>query len=292
MRLAIALILICLTPLAAYGKDRLTVGVSILPQKYLVERIAGDRVDVIVLVGSGFNPSTYEPKPKQLTRLSRAQLFFLTGVPFERKWISVFKDVNKEMKLVPLPAGIKRRLFPDSTAHQHNAKHDQKDNNHDKWDPHFWLNPVYAKMAAASIKDSLLTEDPGNAEFYRDNYEVLAQELTALNERIAAKLAQTRQKQFLVFHPSWGYFADAYGLSQVAIEVQGRQAGAKTLNNIINNVKQMDAKVIFVQKQFNDKDAKMIAQQTGVKLVQIDPLAEDYIKNMELASAKFYEALQ
>ena len=286
MRLVVYLVFLICFPVQAIAKADLVVGVSILPQKYFVERIAGSDVDVIVMVGEGYNPLTYEPKPKQLTHLSRASLYFLAGVPFERKWVQLFRDVNPSMKVVPLSREIKLRNFDASNNHNHGAV------DHGVLDPHYWLNPLLVINVAATIRDALSVNNPERQKNYHENYLSFVKDLENLSLRIQQKLANTKLKEFLVFHPSWGYFADAYGLSQVAVEVQGRQAGAKTLNTLITKVKSMGAKVIFVQKQFSDRDARMIAKETGVRLVHIDPLAEDYMENMDMASRKFMEALQ
>lgn len=265
------------------------VGVSILPEKYFVERIAGDTVDVIVIVGEGYNPVTYEPKPKQLSRLTQAEVFFLVGVPFEKKWKQVFKSQNPHMKLVSLADQIQLRQFSEVVAveHSHGAhSHD------DQLDPHFWLNPMLVKSTAQTIVETLAELYPAKKTQYQQNYDYFIQDLDDLDRHIRQQISRIQRREFAVFHPSWGYFADAYGLKQIAIQVQNRQSGARTLNSIIAEIRKHKIKTIFVQKQFSDTDASMIARETGARLVHIDPLTEDYINNMKKISVLFAEALQ
>lgn len=265
------------------------VGVSILPEKYFVERIAGKSVDVIVMVGEGYNPVTYEPKPKQLTRLTEAEVFFLVGVPFEKKWIRVFKSQNPNMMLVSLADQVKLRQFSEVTVpgHSHGSH-----SHGDQLDPHFWLNPMLVKIVAKTILETLVELVPGEKNQYQQNYDVFIKDLDDLDQYIRKQMAAVRHKDFAVFHPSWGYFADEYGLKQIAIQVQNRQSGARTLHSIITEIKEHKIKTIFVQKQFSDTDAAMIARETGAKLVPINPLAENYINNLQQVSMLFAEALQ
>ncbi|WP_455376465.1 metal ABC transporter solute-binding protein, Zn/Mn family [Kaarinaea lacus] len=286
--LALLLCLLCL-PSTGLAKPVMTVGVSLLPQKYFVERIAGETLEVIVMAGAGYNPVTYEPKPKQLASLKEASIYFLAGVPFEKKWVSVFKKNNPNMKLVSMTKNMRLREYRLKASEHHSHVHADQ---HENIDPHFWLSPAFVKIAAKTILDTLIKEDPQNQELYRNNYITFVNDLDKLDQRVRDKIAKTKHKNFAVFHPSWGYFADAYGLNQVAIEVQNRQSGAKTLNVTINKIRDMNIKVIFVQKQFSETDASMIGRETGARLVQVDPLAENYIGNIDKVSSMFTEALQ
>lgn len=288
MRIAFVFLAACCFPFAVLAKPAITVGVSLLPQKYFVEQVGGDDVAVIVLAGAGFNHVTYEPKPKQLAQLKQASIYFLAEVSFEKKWVSVFEKNNPEMMLVPLTKNIKLRKFQSAEVEKH---YHEGDDHHGNIDPHFWLNPALVQTAAKTILDTLVEKDPERQGNYTANYLRFIGELGELDKRIREKMSTTKHKSFAVFHPSWGYFAEAYGLQQIAIEVQNRQSGAKTLNETINKIKDMKIPVIFVQKQFSTMDAQMIATETGARLIQVDPLAEDYIANMDKVSKLFSEAL-
>lgn len=291
MRVKVFLFLLLMGLSAVAGaKPDMTVGVSILPQKYFVERIAGDSVEVIVMVESGYNPATYEPRPKQLTNLNRASVFFLAGVPFETKWVKVFSKNNPSMVLVSMTNNIALRHYEESQAGKHS--HGEEDDHSNNIDPHFWLNPLLVKVAAKTILDSFVEKNPSKEKFYLKNYRSFIHDLEKLDQKIREQLSKAKHKNFAVFHPSWGYFSDAYGLKQIAIEVQNRQSGARTLNETINRIKSLGIRVIFVQKQFSETDARMIARETETRLVQVDPLAENYLDNMKYISGVFSESLQ
>jgi len=290
MRLSVlfSIVFLGVSPIAL-AAPAVTIGVSILPQKYFVERIAGSDANVLVMVGGGYNPVTYEPSPRQLGELNKASIYFLAGVPFENKWVKIFSKNNPSMSLVSMSKDISLRGFDNmpSADHVHGDA-----NHHDDYDPHFWLNPSLVKIAAMTIRDTLVKNDPARVNIYQKNYLAFAEDLDDLDRYIRDKLLNTKHKTFSVFHPSWGYFADAYGLKQIAIQVQNKQSGARTLNETINSIRAADIRVIFVQKQFSETDAQMIARETGAKLVQVDPLAENYLENMKRVSKEFSEALQ
>lgn len=282
-----------LSPATGFTKPVLIVGVSILPQKYFVERIAGDKASVIVLVGPGHNPATYEPKPRQLAQLEQAALYFQIGVPFETRWIETFRQINPDLKLVPLPSSIPLRpmsrevdAVADKTAYDHGHSHSSLQ------DPHVWLNPRLVKHIAESIKTEFVTIDSKNREHYESRYQSFIGELDQLDHAIRQQLAGIKNRKFMVYHPSWGYFADEYKLQQIAIEVEGKQPGAKSLSRLIKQAQQNQVKVIFVQQQFSDRDAKTVADQVGAKLLVADPLAENYPENLLRVSRQFAEALQ
>lgn len=284
----IVLLLIALSPSLLWAKSGNVIAVSILPEKYFVERIAGDHFEVLVLLGEGHNPVTYEPKPRQMSQLSNAKVFFLAGVPFETRWIRVIEKNNPEVKLVSLTNKIELRKFQLTRDKHH---HSEDGHAHD-FDPHFWLNPLLVKTAAKTIYETLAVINPSDSNLYKENYNNFINELEALDRGIRQQLANVKHRRFAVFHPSWGYFADAYGLQQLAIEAPNRQTGARTLNVTIKALKKYGIKVIFVQKQFSEMDAAMIARETGAKLVQVNPLAENYIENMQKVTRLFVEALQ
>ena len=289
----LVVMVIMLSPATGSARPVLIVGVSILPQKYFVERIAGDKASVIVLVGPGHNPATYEPKPRQLAQLEQAALYFQIGVPFETRWIETFRQINPDLKLVALPSSIPLRSMSrevdavaDNTAHDHSHSHGSLQ------DPHVWLNPRLVKHIAESIKTEFVKIDSENREHYESRYQSFIGELDQLDHAIRQQLAGINNRKFMVYHPSWGYFADEYKLQQIAIEMEGKQPGAKSLSRLIKQAQQNRVKVIFVQQQFSDRDAKTVADQVGAKLLVADPLAENYLENLRRVSRQFAEALQ
>jgi len=291
--LLFAVLILSLLPAMCIAKPRITVGVSILPQKYFVERIAGDKASVMVMVGPGHNPATYEPRPHQLAQLEQAALYFQIGVPFEARWVETFRQINPSLILVPLPAAIVLRTM----------KHDGDGNDGDEVsahghshnglkDPHVWLSPPLVKRIAESIKTQFVKIDSENREYYLNRYQHFISELDELDRYVRQQLSGINNRKFMVYHPSWGYFADEYGLQQIPIEVEGKQPGAKSLSRIIKQAQKLHVKIIFVQKQFSDRDAKTIADQVGASLLVVDPLAENYVENLKKVSRLFAETLQ
>jgi zinc transport system substrate-binding protein len=243
--------------------------VSILPQKYFVERVAGSLAEVSVMVGPGDSPATYEPTPRQIEALSRARVYFQIGVPFERIWMTRLRAANADMLAVDTTVGMQWRLG----------------------DPHVWTSPMLVKSMAARIRDAFVQLDPAHADAYEGNYSRFANDLDALDAQIRVRLSPYAGHAFLVFHAAWGYFADAYGLRQIPIEAEGKEPGPRTLARVISEARALGIKAVFVQPQFSRSSADMIAQQINGHVVAVDPLAENYMENMRHVAASFAAAM-
>ena len=266
--------------------DRLSVFVSILPQVYFLERVGGDRVHVSVMVGPGQSPATYEPRPKQMAGLSRADLYFRIGVPFESIWIDRISKANPQVKMVDTGRGIER--LPMKALHHHrqgprleHAGHqDEHDQEGGTKDPHIWLSPRLVKKQAENIFDALVASDPAHRAYYQENLKAFHDDLDDMDRDIRGMLGHLRTRRFMVFHPSWGYFARDYGLEQVPIEIEGKEPSARDLAYLIRTAKDQGIRVIFVQKQFSKQSAEAVADAIAGRVVQIDPLSIDYMNNM------------
>ena len=257
---------------AANTEGKINVFVSILPQKYLVERIGGNRVDVSAMVKPGLSPETYEPTPKQMAALNTARIYFRIAVPFETVWIKRIKDLNPQIRIIECCGD----LNITDPAHQDHGKFNTRYAN----DAHVWTSPENAIVLAGIIKSVLSEYDPGSAEYYSANYNILVNDLGALDAFIRNELAGIKNRYFIVSHPSWGYFAEAYGLEQISIEQHGTEVRAKKLSRLIEFARQREIHTVFVQKQFNTASAKTLAREINGKIVELDPLAEDYINNL------------
>ncbi|HEY8392819.1 MAG TPA: zinc ABC transporter substrate-binding protein [Capillibacterium sp.] len=262
--------------------DKIKVFVSILPQKYFVERIGGDLVSVQVMVGPGHNPETYEPLPQQMEALAKSHLFFRIGVPFESAWLDKLEALNRELIIVDTREGIPLREM--ETFHFH-GETDGTAAGHD-WhgegmkDPHIWLDPVYVKIQAATISRALAAYDPAHRDFYEANLKAFQADLDALDRELAAAFRRLTVKKLMVFHPAWGYLTDRYGLEQIPLEVEGKEPGPRELARWVDFAKAEGIRVIFVQSQFNTAAAETVARAVGGQVVFLDPLAEDYLANM------------
>ncbi len=270
--------------------------VSILPLSNFVERVGGEQVDVSVLVGPGQNPATYEPTPQQMVKLSEAQIYFRIGVPFENAWMSRITRNNPDMKVVDLRKGIELRSMKSHHHHSHgeneSAVHDEDGNDGGFKNPHTWLNPRLVKVQATTICGTLKELNANHAEIYQENLSQFHNDLDQLDQYIRQKMKDVRRRNFLVFHPAWGYFADAYHLEQIPIEIEGKEPTARRLAEAIQLAKRENIQTIFVQQQFNQSTAKAIARAIGGQVVTVDPLAENYLENMRDIADKFVEALR
>jgi len=266
--------------------EPIPVFVSILPQKYFVERIGGEQVKVEVMVDPGESPATFNPNPKKMSLLSQAKLYFSIGVPFETIWIDRIQSIHSNLQFVPLHDEAHDKSGTDQ-GHGHPSRH-----SHGSSDPHIWTSPAKVKLMAKKIKETLVRAEPQKEKYFEANLRAFHNDLDALDRDIREILARSDNHRFLVFHPAWSYFAEDYGLEQISIEDGGKEPGARTLQKIIEKGKKLGIKVIFVQKQFSLSIAKKIAKMIGATVREMDPLAEDYLENMRLTATAISGALQ
>ncbi len=266
--------------------------VSILPQKDFVERIGGPRVDVSVMVAPGASPASYEPKPRQMVGLSEADLYFAVGVPFEEAWLPKFTAANPNMRVVSTQEGIEKVPM---AAHRHGEKADHRHHGRDSSavrDPHIWLSPPLVLLQGRHILTALVAADPDGAATYEENFRTFAMELVDLDRRIRNLLADRSRRRFMVFHPSWGYFARAYGLEQVPVEVEGKDPKPAELQRLIRTARDEGIRAIFVQPQFSSRSAEVIADAIDGRVVEADPLAPDWADNLMAVADRFRKALE
>jgi len=277
---------------ASAGKP-LKVTVSILPQKYFVQKIGGDLVDISVMVLPGSSPATYEPKPKQMVKLTESKIYFAIGVSFEAVWLKKFAGVNPEMRIITTQNGIEKIPM---IRHLHNDKeryHGKAVAHAGTKDPHIWLSPPLVMLQARNILNALMRVDPTNRKIYESNYKSFVTELVDLDLKISNLFAAAGQcTRFMVYHPAWGYFAKAYDLIQIPVEMEGKRPTPKGLQQLIRSAKQDGIKVVFVQPQFSTKSAHTIAKAIGGRVVFADPLAFNWAKNLLLVARQFKDVLK
>lgn len=308
MRKSHAFMVMALLPLlllapAAVLAEQLGVFVSILPQQYFVQQIGGDLVHVEVMVPPGADPHTYEPKPSQMIALAKAKIYFAVGVNFEETWLKKFSATNPAMQIVHTDSGIDKIPM---AAHSHAAEGEPTpasghsrpasgpppthDHDHGAMDPHIWLSPPLVKIQAKHIRDALVLADPANAATYQANFERFSSQLDALDTELKAAFAGKEGLEFIVFHPAWGYFAQAYGLKQTPIELEGKEPKPAQLKEIIKHAREHHIQVIFAQPQRSSRSAETIARAIGGKVVFADPLALDWAANLRRQAASFDDA--
>ncbi len=285
-RVIITVLLFIIAPLLFSDNTdgRINVYTSILPQKFFVEKIGGDRVSVEVLVKPGKSPATYEPTPKQVIDLSKADIYFSIGVPFEKVFIPKIKSNLNNLRIIDTSEGIKKRLIEDhdhedgveSEKHEHNAAPD----------PHVWLSPSAVKIQALNICNSLSDFDSENRDYYNSNMNIFTAELEEIHNELSEVLAPYRGETFFVFHPAFGYFADEFGLKQVAIETGGKEPAPSDLEKIIKKALENRVRIIFVQPEFSKKSAEAVAESIGGSVVILNTLDYDYLNNLKHIAAE------
>ena len=271
------------------SSGKLDVMVSILPQKYFVERVGGEYVDVGVMVEPGASPATYEPKPAQLKVLSSAAAYFSIGVPFESAWLDRFARANEEMMMVDTIANIER--MPMGAHHHHEEEGEEEEAEGEQaegvLDPHVWLSPELVKVQSQAIYEALVALDPAHEAEYKANLDAFIADIDALEADIRETLSGRKSDKFMVFHPSWGYFARDFGLQQIPVEVGGQEPSAQELAHLIEQAKEEGIQVVFAQPEFSTKDARTIAQEIGGEVLLISPLAPDWLENMRQVAQTF-----
>ncbi|RLG26152.1 zinc ABC transporter substrate-binding protein [Methanosarcinales archaeon] len=240
--------------------QRIGVVVSIPPMAEFVERVGGDRVRVSVMVPPGATPHTYEPEASQLREVGRAGMYVMvgSGIEFETVWMSRIVDVNSEMLVVNCSDGIAVV----------------------GGDPHVWLSLGNARVMVENIYQGLVQIDPESQEYYARNKEEYQEKLEEMDAWIRANLSGAEHKKILVYHPAWAYFARDYGLEQVAIEEEGKEASPKRVSDLISEVLAWNITVIFASPHTSTRGAEMVAREIGGEVVLVDPLAEKYLENM------------
>jgi len=256
--------------------SNINVIVSILPEKTFVKAIGGEKVDVSLMVLPGNSPHTYEPKPSQMKEVARAALYFAIGVEFEKVWLPKFKDLNPSMHLIDLSKKIEK--LPISTAGQHE---EAQGHHSSTTDPHIWTTPHNVSIIAEEICKSLSKTDPANASYYRKRLNSFLSRIEKTDETIKALLSEgPKGKKFMVFHPSWGYFAKAYGLTQIPVEVEGKAPKPRELIALLKRAKAEKISAIFTQPEFSDSSARLIASELQIPVIKVSPLAAEWSENL------------
>jgi zinc transport system substrate-binding protein len=248
-------------------KNEKIISVSIPPFRYFVEAIADSEFTVNILVPAGSNPHIYEPVPEQITRLSKSVAYISDGyLGFEITWLDRFYEMNKNMKRITL--GDKIDLIKPTEAHD---SHDIEGA-----DPHFWVSPKCALIIASEIR-SLVTElNPGSKDKYNLNYRKLVRLINSIDSTAKVRFSGYTGKSFMIFHPTLGYLAKDYNLTQVAVENEGKEPTPAYLRGLIDIVRARNIKTIFVQREYDTKNAGAISSETGAVLEMIDPLSEEW----------------
>lgn len=250
--------------------------VSIQPQKYFLEKIVGDKYHVMCMLAQGGNPETYEPSFSHLINLERCDVYFKVGnIGFELAVLDKIKKNNPEIKIINTSRGIELlRGTHEGVSHDNCSVH-AAGHNHEV-DPHVWTSVLNAKIIAQNMYEAVIVLDSRNKRYYTQNYNMLLTELNKMEDEIAQQMAPAKGTAFAVWHPSLSYFARDYGLTQIAMENEGKEVPASVLKSGIDKARENNVRVMFFQKEFDNRQIQTISNQLGVELVEINPMSYDW----------------
>ena len=257
---------------SCWAADALRASVSILPQAYFVERVAGDLATVQVMTPKGASPETYEPTPQQLVRLAQSRLFVKVGTPafpVEKKYLQGALARNRALTVVDMSEGLP--LIEE--------------------DPHVWTSPAAVRIAAQKIALALQGLDPAHRDAYRRNLETFLRDIAQLDRDIRGVLDGKKGRTFMVYHPAWGYYARDYGLTQLAVEEEGKPLSAAHIRRTVDLAKAKGIRAILVQRGFDAKGARAIARDIGGTVLETDPLERDWLSGMRQVTALLGQVL-
>ena len=261
--------------------------VSIQPQAYFVARVGGRSVEIVTLINPSQSPAVFDPTPKQMTEMQHANLYFTAGVPFENGLAPKIVAQWPDLPVVDLSLNTQESMGHTASR----GSHGDHAHDHDGDAPHVWMDPMKVKEMARIICEHLTEADPARASAFRNNLDLFVRDLDSLDTEIRWRLATVKQRTFYVYHPAYGQFAQAYGLTQVPIEIDGKEPSARQLAVFIEQAKQDSVQAVFVQPQFSGKSAATIAHAVGAKLIEMDPLAYDYLRNLRSMTKNLVQAL-
>ncbi|MCD6347174.1 MAG: zinc ABC transporter substrate-binding protein [Bacteroidales bacterium] len=261
--------------------EQKTISVSILPQKYFINALTCDTFSINVMVPSGASPASYEPTPKQMTALDNSGLYLRIGhIGFEKAWMDKMSRNHPDMKVVDVSKGISLIGSPENHENQPNKQHSEGDHNHQGIDPHIWLSPRATKIIVQNTASALINYDNSLQNVIMHKKDSLLQVIDNLDNDFTQLCAGLTNRKFLIFHPALTYLARDYGLEQISMEIDGKLPSVAHFKNIVDRVKAENIRIIFIQKEFNTENANQMAIETGAKIIQIDPLNENWLEQM------------
>ena len=259
--------------------DKLLIAVSIPPQAWFVSQIAGEKADVLILVPPGQNPHNYEPTPRQIQALSKAKAWILSGTEFEITLQPKIKALFPNLLIIDGTHGVKYRYMED---HNHDCGNIECNESSDSFfDRHTWLGREPALLMAKHINETFFYLDYDNAEYYDNRYLKIINEINSVFEELQIDLAPLSGKSVFVYHPSFGYFLDNFNIIQEAVEMEGKEPTPRQLNDLMEKIKEQRPAAIFVQTQFPVNAARTLAQSAEAQVIELDPLAQDWLENIK-----------
>ena len=247
-----------------------TVTVTIPPYQYFVDKIAGDKVDVNVMVSNGNNPETYEPNAQQMMELSNSALYLKVGsIGFEQTWIKKLQDNAPDMKVIDTSVGIKSAQTPGGNI-----------------DPHVWMSCKNARIISSNMLKALCELEPKHKTFFQKNYQQLLSSIDRQDSIIRKSFKDNPEmvRKFVIYHPILTYFARDYQLEQLAIEEEGREPSAAQLKSLIERARKQKIRYCLIQAEFANRNTTTFIKESQTKAMDINPLQADWANAMKEVS--------
>ena len=263
--------------------DKPVISVSIIPQQYFIEQLAGELVEVNVMIPPGASPATYEPTVSQLGKLDRSIVYFRIGyIGFEQSWMDKISGINPQMKIVDLSEGVETIMegkggyaeedHGKNSGEDSGESEDPQSHAHQGADPHIWMSDVNARIIARNIQKELLVLFPGEQEYLQQRFQDFCLMLDSIHLAITKQLEGLENRRFMIYHPALTYYARDFGLEQYSLELEGKSPSPAHMREMIDLSKEQHISKILIQNQFDRKNAEVLARETGSEIIQFDPL--------------------
>ncbi len=276
----------------AYAVGGFEVVSGIAPYTYLAERIGGSNVQARTLIEQGQDPHTFEPSPKQIMSLGSARIFFLSGLDFEERISGKIHKGFPALTFVDLSKDLVHGHAAGEGGHADHDEGDHYDHGEGYCDQHLWLSPSLYRIQAERVAIAFAKEDPAHKDAYYRNLDKFQKELDLISARIAVQLKPFKGRSFFVFHPAFAHFGEAFGLHQKAVEAGGRRPTPKKIASLITAAKEEGVQIIFVQPQFDQASAQIVAASIRGTVVELDPLAKNVLGNFSVIAEQLERAFQ
>jgi zinc transport system substrate-binding protein len=275
----ICALLVALTACTGKPSQSRVITVTIEPQRYFAEKIAGDKFVIHAVVPSGQSPETYDPTPKQMVDIGQSRAYLRIGyIGFEQVWMKKIESNNPNLKVFDMSEGMK--LVTDTAEEHHHDEAEDSHHHHGGIDPHIWNSVEGAKVIAWNMLNAFINLDRGNTAYYWKNYKVLLNEIENTEATLKQLLTPLAGQSFIIYHPALTYFAAEFGLKQLCLEIDGKEPSPLQLKELVEMAKANHTHTVFIQQEFDQKNAELIAKETGCRLVAINPLDYNWSKEL------------
>ena len=257
------------------------ISVTIEPQRYFAEQIGGDKFTIHTVVAAGQSPETYDPSPRQMAKIGKSEAYLQIGhIGFEQAWMNNIRENNKGLQVFDLSKGFKLIETEEECDHDHEGHEGHAHHHHGGVDPHIWSCIEGARHVAAKTMEAFCELDPENRDFYFANFEKVMARIDSTDKAVLDLISPLSDRTFIIYHPALTYFAKEFNLTQLCIEMDGKEPSPALLKQLVRTAVENKAKVVFIQEEFDKKNAELIAKETGCRLVTINPLSYNWNEEM------------